>query len=625
MTKFLDIALPLAERGFRVFPLVPREKFPVKLSWGDHFDAATTDKAQLEQWDREVPNANVGISPDEHWCFLETDSETELKESCADLPPGIWDTTRVSSGRPDRAYYIFRQTMRTKRAGNMTATRKGQDNLFEFKQHRVLVVGPGSIHPKTGKPYGAEWRTIPAMPDVLLNRLCELYGAPKATDSRPMSAEAKEGTETLDRFLAYYEVPTLGDWFNKGKSWYRPIECPWLSEHENTNQGSSTCVIFTEGAGYGFDCKHRCAGKTWQEFKAELQSRFPNKPKFRFVELAATAPGVTLSEPITAEVVKDWRLHYHSVTEHDSVGPPRFLIEDFLPEQAIMGIGAFIGQKKTLAALNVVFSLCSGEPLFGKYKVTRKPARVLYLGPENGLISFSDRANRIGLRPYLCKTFFYATMSIQEQRPLTALMSEEIQDAAIVIDTAIRFTDGNENDAAMMKEFAKHAFSLIRNKAACVIMLHHSPKTMTKASELTLENSFRGTGELSAFLSVALAMRTQDMDYEYDSASLFRFVKQRDFEPRPSSFEVTTSRETCRMTFVDGSHGASVAKKSNADLDGKDDVAVVMMKANRTLSGVQMSKLLKDAGIKRSKEWVRLKRLELGLGGLQVGETRQPL
>jgi len=34
LTSFLDIALPLAERGFRVFPLVPKSKMPVKLSWG---------------------------------------------------------------------------------------------------------------------------------------------------------------------------------------------------------------------------------------------------------------------------------------------------------------------------------------------------------------------------------------------------------------------------------------------------------------------------------------------------------------------------------------------------------------------------------------------------------------
>jgi hypothetical protein len=326
-------------------------------------------------------------------------------------------------------------------------------------------------------------------------------------------------------------------------------------------------------------------------------------------------------EPAAPEPPKDWREYYHTTKEHDNVGPPRFLIEGFLPEQAIMGIGAFVGQKKTLAALNIVFSLCSGEPLFGKYKVTRKPARVLYLGPENGLISFSDRVNRIGLRDYLCKSFFYATMSMQEKRPLTALMSDEIQDAVVVVDTAIRFTDGNENDAAMMKEFADQAFSLIKNKAASVIMLHHSPKSMTKANELTLENSFRGTGELSAFLSVALAMRTQDMDNEYESASLFRFVKQRDFEPRPSAFEVKTSRETCRMSFIEGSDGAVVMLGNTANKDGKDDVAVVLLRENPQLSNVKMAQMLKAAGIKRSKEWTRLKRGELGLGGLKTGSS----
>ena len=199
-------------------------------------------------------------------------------------------------------------------------------------------------------------------------------------------------------------------------------------------------------------------------------------------------------------------------------------------------------------------------------------------------------------------------------------MPEEVADAAIFIDTAIRYTDGDENDATHMKAFANQAFALIRAGAACVIMLHHSPKTMTKATELTLENSFRGTGELSAFLSVALAMRTQDMEHEYDSASLLRFVKQRDFEPTTPSFEVTTSRETCRMAFVDGSHGATVAKKSTADLDGKEDAAKALLKANRGLSNVKMAKFLKDAGIERSREWVRLKRGELGLGGVRISQ-----
>jgi hypothetical protein len=265
--------------------------------------------------------------------------------------------------------------------------------------------------------------------------------------------------------------------------------------------------------------------------------------------------------------------------------------------------------------------LCSGNALFGKFKVTRQPSRVLYLGPENGLISFSHRVNLIGLRKYLGETFYYSTMSMPEKLPLQSMMPEEIQGAAIFIDTAIRYTDGDENSATQMKAFAELAFSLIRDGAECVILLHHSPKSMTKANELTLENCFRGTGELTAFLSAALGMRTQDMDDEYNSPSLIRFVKQRDFETHPSSFEILTDRATCLMSFVDGSAGAVVKLGNTANKDGKDDAAVVMLKANLKLSNVKMSTLLKDAGIDRSKEWVRLQRLERGIGGLKVGSN----
>jgi hypothetical protein len=388
LTSFLQRALPLAERGFRVFPLIPKEKRPVRIQGDyDHFDVATTDPEQLKVWAEEVPDANVGLSPDEIFCFLETDDEAALKAACADITPEVWDTTRVSA-RENRCYYIFRQTMRTKRAGNMTATREGQDNLFEFKQHRMYCTGPGSIHPKTGKPYLVEWRTIPAMPDVLLNRLCELYGAPKPGNTGVMSDEVKQQTELLDRFLAMYEVAAMGDWFNKGKQWYRPIECPWRDVHENANEGTSTCIVYTEGGGYGFDCKHRCSSKGWKEFRAYLESRFPERT-FSFKGDTGSGPDVGLKRGRMPG--EDWRSLFHTKDEVLNCPPPTFLIENFLACQAICAVAAPVGQRKSLIALNMARSLCTGAPLFGFLPVLTRPSRVLYLCPEMGLISLSER------------------------------------------------------------------------------------------------------------------------------------------------------------------------------------------------------------------------------------------
>ena len=348
MSTFLEIAIPIAERGFRIFPLIPKTKRPVAMAGEyDHFDAASTDPEQIRHWSEQGPNANVGISPDENFCFLETDDEAALKEACADLLPEVWDTTRVSA-RGNRCYYIFRQTMRTKRAGNMTATREGLDNLFEFKQHRCLVTGPGSIHPKTGKPYLVEWRSIPVLHDVLLDRLCELYGKPKDTQSGVMSDNVKRETELLDRFLATYEVATTGDWFNKGKQWYRPIECPWKDAHENPNEGTSTCIVYTEGGGYGFDCKHRCSSKDWKTFRAELEARFGRKFSFG----GDAGPGVVIggNEP---ELPKDWRTRYMTQEAYLNVKPPEFLIAGFLVKNSITMLAGPVAQRKSIVALNI--------------------------------------------------------------------------------------------------------------------------------------------------------------------------------------------------------------------------------------------------------------------------------
>jgi hypothetical protein len=620
---FLDRALPLAERGFRVFPLIAKKKQPPKFSWGDHFDAATTDRAALELWDKEDPSFNVGISPDEYFCFLETDSETELKDNTKDLPPEIWDTTRVTSGRPDRAYYIYRQTMRTRKVGNLTATREDKDNLFEFKQHRMLVTGPGSIHPITGGEYTADWRSIPAMPDILLDRLCELKGTAKATAPQAMSEGVIESTLKLEAFLAYYEVPVIGEWFNKGKSWLLPVECPWLDQHENQNQGTSTCVLFTEGSGYGFDCKHRCAGKGWKEFRAELERRFPDKEKFYFNP--DTSPTVTIGEPTSDELWEgvdleattptapvEWRKRYHTFEEMRDAPEPTFLIEGFLQRDSITAIAAPVGQRKTIIAANTVRAILTGDPLFDYFKVAERPTRVLYLCPEMGLLSFSKRMKNLGLMEYVGKNLFCRTMNSEGDLQLKDLTDEELSGALVVIDTAVRFVVGDENSSEDMKLFAKDCFRLMKAGAASVLVLFHSPKGTKEASELTLENAMRGSGDLGAFVSSCWATRMQDPDKEWESPSYLRNVKQRDFESKP--FEVTSDRQG-RLHIVD-TPGPEVRLSSKAtgpkgNSDGREEEALQVIIDNPTLSQQKIVAKLKEMGIKRSASWVGNKRFEL--------------
>ena len=607
MSFFLDIALPLAERGFQVFPLIPKTKRPISMPGDyDHFDAATTDSSQIELWAKETPNANVGIIPDEMFCFLETDDETALKELCQDLPFGVWDTTRVSA-RENRCYFIYRQTSRTKRARNITLEREGKANLFEFKQHRVYVTGPGSIHPKTDSPYGVEWKLIPAMPDVLLNRLCELSGAPTASESRTMSEETKKQTELLDHFLACYEVATIADWFNKGEQWYRPIECPWRDSHENENEGTSTCVVYTEGGGYGFDCKHRCSSKGWKDFRAEVQGRFPEK-QFSFVE---PTNEVTMDSPPQAVTSL-----FHTREETLHAPPISFLIKGFLQRDGATAIAGPVGGRKTLIALNVAHALVTGDPLFDRFEVSEKPARVIYLCPEVSLTPFADRVKRIGLEEYVGTTFLFRTLSAAGTLKLSdAALHQYLPGSVVILDTAIRFLEGDENSSTEMRLFAEEVFSLLRKGADAVVLLHHSPKGSGKDNAITLDNCMRGSGELAAFLTACWGTRLQNPDSPYESASYLVNVKQRDFESAP--FEVKSGPD-CRLHFVgDGSEPVHLASRSNpANRDGKEETALQFMRDHPEMSLRKVVAELKALGIKRGMTWVRQKRAEIGGTGV---------
>lgn len=638
---FADRALPLAERGHNVFPLIPGLKSPLASPGQyDHFDTATTDPEQIRQWDKQKPNANVGMVPDEIWCYVETDDETAFRASCADLPPDIFNTTRVSA-RANRCYWIYRQTARTRKsairdkaAGRKDAGGKRMGNLFEFKAFRTYVTGPGSIHPKTGKPYEADWQTAPAMPDALLNRMCELIGEPNPTAPVEMSELAKAETDKLDRFLETYEVATLGDWFRKGKQWYRPIECPWSAEHENGSGPDSTCVVYTEGEGYGFDCKHRCSDKEWRDFRAELQARHPDK-KFIFKEPGTTGQvtigGVLpVSDAELAEAMApvDWRTHYHTLEEMENAPPVDFLIDGFLAQDAVTAIAAPVAQRKTLIALNVAWSLLTGEPLFDYFKVSHRPTRVLYLCPEMGLRSFTDRVRKIGLLPYVCTTLFCRTLSAEGTLELEALTPEELAGSLVIIDTAVRYLKGDESSSEHMRVFAESIFRLIRAGAISVLLLHHSTKGTKEAPELTLENAMRGSGELGAFLSSCWATRLQEPARHHESESFLVNVKQRDFESKAfnlRSGKDEQGRYNCRLHIVGapGDDKVLIAKAGRpGDADRREDEAIQFMRDNPDTSVRDVVRQLKELGIRRGKTWVSDKRYEILHTGVKASSHR---
>ena len=128
----------------------------------------------------------------------------------------------------------------------ITTSSRGKENLFEFKQHRMIMTGPGSIH-KNGNVYKADWKMIPAMPDVLLHRLCELYGAPKPGKTGVMSEEAKRrdgAVEPLPSNVWKRQPTAIGS--TKGSRYYARLNAPERHARKFKRGHVNVCCVHGE-------------------------------------------------------------------------------------------------------------------------------------------------------------------------------------------------------------------------------------------------------------------------------------------------------------------------------------------------------------------------------------------
>jgi len=288
--------------------------------------------------------------------------------------------------------------------------------------------------------------------------------------------------------------------------------------------------------------------------------------------------------------------------------------------RGVTAIAAPVRERKSLIALNIVHALLAGEKLFDHFEVVRKPDRVLYLCPEVSLGPFTDRIKKIGLMDYVGQTFFYRTLSADGHLSLASPeLHQALPGSVVVLDTAIRFLEGDENSSQDVRAFADSIFCLLRDGAEAVILLHHSPKN--NGDTMTLENAMRGSGDMGAFLACCWGTRLQDPNKPYESASFLSNLKQRDFQSQ--DFEVTCA-EDCRMRVVGDPSMRAVTlqprKGNKGNKDGKDDAAEAVIKANPGMPIRKLQDIMSAFGIQRGTTWIGRVRARINGTGVTVSE-----
>lgn len=594
MSSFMDIALDCASCGWHVFPCEPKKK---KAQLYGGFNLATTDDAQIREWWTRFPNANVGIAMRKSGlvvldCDTGFSNQAEFEAWVASV--GLPRTYTIHTGRrtnKETGLPEFGAQLYFAGTGLPTYPWRLDGHSGEVRCGTGHVMAVGSVHPDSGERYEVLVDApIADVPSWVLN-------LPRQT--RPVNTDGTRG-----------KIPELGGRHDAltreaGAMRQRGHDRDTILEMLIPLNESMCEVPISDG-----DLEHI----------ADSVSRY---------KAGEVVPEIVIGKHEEPKEPVDWRTHWHTKEQLFNAPPPTFLIDGFLQRESITAIAAPVGQRKSIIALNVAHALCTKEPLFDQFAVNPKESisRVLYLCPEMGMTSFRNRVGGIGLDPYVCDTFFCRTMNPVTPEDmgdfqLAELLPEEIENAVIIIDTAARFIKGNENDASEMRIFGKTAFSLIRQKAAAVVILFHSSKGAKDTNELTLENVLRGSSELGAFITCCWGTRLQDPSDVYASKSYLRNCKERDF--RGKDFEVTGVEPYTdfRLHYVENDGKVTLNKKQGgvkADADGKDAARIALIRANIHLTIDELEKLLNDAGMKCGKTKLKAMRkairMELSLAG----------
>jgi hypothetical protein len=260
-------------------------------------------------------------------------------------------------------------------------------------------------------------------------------------------------------------------------------------------------------------------------------------------------------------------------------------------------LGSLSGIGKTWVALSIAKALTSGLPLWGVFPVKQRTA-VLYLIPEASDSSFKRRlaAMQITQDPTL---FRFRTITQGSTRPLSdrmvlamvqQLRAAGTRDVLVIVDTAIRFFQGGDENAAKENNLVVDSDTL-RANGADVLFLHHSPKATKDAADLTLENVLRGSGDFGAMSDFVYGFRRDEGLFaqgEGPEEVEVICVKPRDFEP-PLPFRLQFKR---RPRHGEGDGTISVIDETHdlryiGNRDAKDNHAaqlVVIFKENPTIA-----------------------------------------
>lgn len=440
------------DRGLTIHPVKPRNKEPWLAGWPKQ---ASRDPQVVQGWITRFPTSNYGVAASEDFCILESDNVGELQSRLSKQLPH----TYTVQARPNRPHMYFKQTDKSRAAGNMDCP-----GIFEFKQNGRYVVGEGSIHPE-GMTYSCiKDEPIAEIPDWLVQdlqrirsghglkvsapvpKVGEVYGEGEGRHPMLMSAGARMHDGTRDREQLFADLQALNlEKCDPPKTVAHVMEIvDWLIERPPVDRGPQVLVGKTQPP------EPQAETPVWGVPAGEARRRLKEMPD-RVALLWESMPPKT-----------DQILFY---------------------EASLNQIFAWRGLGKTNLALRMAAGFATGEP-FLDFRFAQR--RVVYLDGELPLHQLYERADSFGLTD---DVLLVSPENIAEKRSIDLFNPKhfdklveaihhhigEGKSGVLILDSQAMLMKG-DSLSDKFQDQRMELFYTLRRMNLCVLEMHHSGK-----------------------------------------------------------------------------------------------------------------------------------------------------
>lgn len=195
-------------------------------------------------------------------------------------------------------------------------------------------------------------------------------------------------------------------------------------------------------------------------------------------------------------------------------GPPRWLIEGFLPENGRALLVGHGGEGKSWIALEAARTVAEGQPFLGRFQVPEGPARVFYIDKDGGSRMVAHRMRLLGADPEKLDDYWASTDTLpplNTRAGLEALRRHltEWQPRLVVLDSWSNLVSHgfNENRAKDTMGAIEGLKQLQADHPFALLIIHHANKRDARTTDRVVR--IRGSSALVAQTDVAYMIQSQ--------------------------------------------------------------------------------------------------------------------